>query len=256
MNEVITISKGFCENIIVVGDFNINLKVKTNNKFIEYMKSFGLRLNNSLNRDSTNAKTQIDCCFTNIKGIKSDYFESLTSFHKPIWIRKHEGLTKSHFDETEDIHTDIFFDTDDAIIDDQFDAMEVDKNQQIDLDMSFQLEDLKVNDPFDMIEIEKQYFPEDYKLIDSKSRKILNHFVCALEFDNITDSNQISSQAQIINDFIKKLPCITMNNRDKSVQLKLGTEYSIQAFDLVYARTYTIADGLFPKTLYSITLSI
>ncbi|CAF3941766.1 unnamed protein product, partial [Adineta steineri] len=92
MNEAITISKGFCENIIVVGDFNINLKVKTNNKFIEYMKSFGFNLINKLNKSSTNAKTQIDCCFTNVKGLKSDYFESLTSFHKPIWIRKHEVL--------------------------------------------------------------------------------------------------------------------------------------------------------------------
>ncbi|CAF4648686.1 unnamed protein product, partial [Rotaria sp. Silwood2] len=54
INEVITISKGFCENIIVVGDFNINLKIKINNKFIEYMESFGLSLNNILNRDSTN----------------------------------------------------------------------------------------------------------------------------------------------------------------------------------------------------------
>ncbi|CAF1415516.1 unnamed protein product [Adineta steineri] len=156
MNEAITISKGFCENIIVVG-------------------------------------------------LKSDYFESLTSFHKPIWIRKHEVLSKFHFDETEDIHTNTFFNIDDAIIDDQSDVMEVDeefsfdhhetvdKNEQIDLDMSFQLEDLKVNDPSDMMEIEEQSFSEDYTIIDSKSRKILNHFLCALEFDNITDSNQISS---------------------------------------------------------------
>ncbi|CAF3441466.1 unnamed protein product [Rotaria sp. Silwood1] len=42
INEAITISKGFCENTIVVGDFNINLKIKINNKFIEYMESFGL----------------------------------------------------------------------------------------------------------------------------------------------------------------------------------------------------------------------
>ena len=29
INEAICISKPFCENIIVVGDFNINLKIKT-----------------------------------------------------------------------------------------------------------------------------------------------------------------------------------------------------------------------------------
>ena len=35
-----------------------------------------------------------------MKDLKSDYFESLTSFHKPIWIRKHEILTEFHVDET------------------------------------------------------------------------------------------------------------------------------------------------------------
>ncbi|CAF4746952.1 unnamed protein product, partial [Rotaria sp. Silwood2] len=156
INEVISISKRFCEDIIVVGDFNINLKIKTNHKFIEYMESFGLTLINKLNKSSTNAKTQIDYCFTNVKDLKSDYFESLTSFHKPIWIRKHKVLTKFHFDETEDIRTNIPFHIEDVITDDQSDTMEVDekfvfechetvdKNEQIDLDMSFHLGDLKV----------------------------------------------------------------------------------------------------------------
>ncbi|CAF4003587.1 unnamed protein product [Adineta steineri] len=186
INEVITISKGFCENIIVVGDFNINLKVKTNNKFIEYMKSFGFNLINKLNKSSTNAKTQIDYCFTNVNDLKSDYFESLTSFHKPIWIRKHQVLSKFHFDATEDIHTNILFDIDDAIIDDQSDVREVDeefsfdhhetvdKNEQIDLDMSFQLEDLKVNDPSDMMEIDEQSFSEDYEIIDSNLQELID----------------------------------------------------------------------------------
>ncbi|CAF2442613.1 unnamed protein product [Rotaria sp. Silwood2] len=83
--------------------------------------------NNILNRDSTNAKTQIDYCFTNVKDLKSDYFESLTSFHKPIWIRKHKVLTKFHFDETEDIHTNVPFNIEDIITDDQSDTMEVDE---------------------------------------------------------------------------------------------------------------------------------
>ena len=30
------------QDIVVVGDFNINLKIKANHKFIEYMESFGL----------------------------------------------------------------------------------------------------------------------------------------------------------------------------------------------------------------------
>ena len=54
----------------------MNLKIKSNHKFIEYMESFGLTLINKLNKSSTNAKTQIDYCFTNMNDFKSDYFES------------------------------------------------------------------------------------------------------------------------------------------------------------------------------------
>ncbi|CAM4981284.1 unnamed protein product [Rotaria socialis] len=226
INEVITISKGFCENIIVVGDFNVNLKIKINSKFIEYMKPFGLSLNNILNRDSTNAKT-------------------LTSFHEPIWIRKHKGLTEFHFDETEGIYTNIPFNVEDVITDDQSDTMEVDekfvferhkiidKNEQIDLDMSFHFEDLKVNEPSDMMEIEEKSSSENYEIIDSNSRQILDHFLLALDFNNTTVTNQISSQSQIIDDLIETSPFITMNNKDQSLRLKSKTEYSVQAFDSV-----------------------
>ncbi|CAF1312801.1 unnamed protein product [Rotaria sp. Silwood1] len=264
INEVISISKRFCEDIIVVGDFNINLKIKTNHKFIEYMESFGLTLINKLNKSSTNAKTQIDYCFTSVKDLKSDYFESLTSFHKPIWIRKHKVLTKFHFDETEDIRTNILFHIEDVITDDQSDTMEVgekfvcechetvDKNEQIDLDMSFHLEDLKVNDPSDMMDIDEKSSSENYEIIDSNSRKILDQFLLVLDLNNTTDTDQISSQAQVINDVIEKSPFITMQNKDRFVRLELETEYSVQAFDSVYARTRTTADG---NCLYS-SLSI
>ncbi|CAF4174715.1 unnamed protein product [Rotaria sordida] len=262
--EVISISKRFCEDIIVVGDLNINLKIKTNHKFIEYMESLGLTLINKLNKSSTNAKTQIDYCFTNVKDLKSDYFESLTTFHKPIWVRKYKVLTKFHFDETEDIRTNIPFHNEDVITDDQSDTMEVDekfvfechetvdKNEQIDLDMSFHLEDLKVNDPSDMMDIEEKSSSENYEIIDSNSRKILDQFLLVLDLNNTTDTHQISSQAQVINDVIEKSPFITMQNKDRFVRLELETEYSVQAFDSVYARTRTTADG---NCLYS-SLSI
>ncbi|CAF2898225.1 unnamed protein product, partial [Rotaria sp. Silwood2] len=81
---------------------------------------------------------------------------------------------------------------------------------------------------------------------------ILDHFIFALDFNNTTETNQISSQAQIINDLIEKSPFITMNNKDQSVRLKSKTGYSVQAFDSVYARTCTTADG---NCLYS-SLSI
>ena len=60
LHEVISISKKFSDKIIIVGDFNINLKITANHRFIEFMKSFGLILINELNKSSTNAKTQIE----------------------------------------------------------------------------------------------------------------------------------------------------------------------------------------------------
>ena len=147
------------------------------------MESFGLSLNNTLSRDLTNTKTQIVYCFTNMKDLKSDYFESLTSFRKPTWIRTHKVLTKFHFDETEDIRTNIPFNIEDVVTDDQSETIEVDEkfvfehyetvdnNKQTVLDMSFQLEDLKVKDPSDMMYIEEKPSSKTMKsLIQTQER--------------------------------------------------------------------------------------
>ena len=37
---------------------------------------------------------------------KSDYFESLTSFHKPIWISEHEALGESHLGDSDMMEVD------------------------------------------------------------------------------------------------------------------------------------------------------
>ncbi|CAF4966418.1 unnamed protein product [Rotaria sp. Silwood1] len=233
INEVITVSKRFCENIVIVGDFNTDLKIKTNHKFIDYMESFGLTLINELNKNSTNAKTQIDYCFTNGNGLKSDYFESLTSFHKPIWIRKREILTEIHVDEIKQIRRDI----------------------------PFNLTDLRIYDQSDMMEVDEEFSSDRYKIVDENEQtdidttfnlKILDHFLLVLDFNSTTDTDQISNQVQIINDLIGKSPFIIMHNKDQSVRLKSKTEYSVQAFDSVYARIRTTADG---NCLYS-SLSI
>ena len=111
--------------------------------------------------------------------LKSDYFESLTSFHKPIWIRKHEILTEFHVDEIKQIRTDIPFNLKDLRIYDQSDMMEVDEefsfdryeivdeNEEIDIDTTFNLKDLHTNDRSDMMEIDEQSSVEDYEIIDS-----------------------------------------------------------------------------------------
>ena len=267
MKEVLSISKKFCEDMILVGDFNVNLKIETNQKLIEYMKSFGLTLLSKLNKSSTNAKTQIDYCFTNMKDLTSDYFESLTSFHKPIWIRKHGVLTESHAEEVQQARTNVPFNLEDHKIYDQSDVMEVDEvfssdpyeavveDEQIDMDASFNLEDLNIRDQSDMMEIDEQHILENYKIIDSDSRRILNRFLRALDSNNTLDTDQISRQARIINGLIEKSPFITMKNKDRSVRFEWRTKHSVQAFDSVYARTRTTADG---NCLYSSlsTLSI
>ena len=146
------------------------------------------------------------------------------------------------------IRTNVPFNLKDLKIYDQSDMMEVDEefsfdryeivdeNEQIDIDTTFNLEDLNISDQSDMMEIDEQSSFENYEIIDSNSRRILNRFLLALSSDNTLDTDQISSQAQIINDLIEKSPFITMNNKDQSVRLKSKTEYSVQAFDSVYAQ--------------------
>ena len=87
-----------------------------------------------------------------------------------------------------------------------------------------------------------KYFTQ-YPATDSNSRKILDQFVRAPDSNNVTDTDQISSQAQVINELIEKSPFITMKNKDRSVRLESKTEYSVQAFDSVYARTRATTDG-------------
>ncbi|CAF4306693.1 unnamed protein product [Rotaria magnacalcarata] len=175
INEVITASKRFCENIIVVGDFNINLKIKTNYKFIEYMKSFGLTLINKLNKNSTNAKTQIDYCFANVNGWKCDYFESLTSFHKPLWIRKHEIDSQLHVDENEQIRTDMPLNLGDLSIDDRSDVMDIDDQssfEQTHSDISFNIKDFHTDDQPEIMEIGEQSSFENYEMTDEENDQI------------------------------------------------------------------------------------
>ncbi|CAF3409443.1 unnamed protein product, partial [Rotaria socialis] len=229
INEVITVSKRLCENIIVVGDFNINLKIKTNYKFIENVKSFGLTLINKLNKNSTNAKTQIDYCITNVNGWKSDYFESLTSFHKPLWIRKHEIDSQLYVDENEQIRTDMPLNLGDLSIDDRSDVMDIDDQssfEQTHTDISFNIKDFRTDDQPEIMEIDEMTDEENdqihtdisfklkelktgglrastifdekspietYEIVDLNTRRILDHFLLVLGSNNTTDTDQISN---------------------------------------------------------------
>ncbi|CAF1246043.1 unnamed protein product [Adineta ricciae] len=128
----------------------------------------------------------------------------------------------------------------------------VDDNEQIDLGMSLQLEDLSFNETSDMMEIEESCSSENFEIIDSGPRKILDSFLLEFNFDNTIETNQFVSQVRIISDLIKKSPFITMQNKDNSVRLETRVEYPVRAFDSVYTRTRTTGDG---NCLYS-SLSI
>jgi hypothetical protein len=111
----------------------------------------------------------------------------------------------------------------------------VDEIEQIRTDTPFNLKDLRIYDQSDMMKIDEQSSFANYEIIDSNSRKILDHFLFVLHFNNTADVDQISNQVQIINDLIEKSPFITMHNKDQSVRLKSKSEYSVQAFDSVNA---------------------
>ena len=252
INDVVTISRRFSENIIVVGDFNIDLKIKTNHKFTDYMKSFGLTLISKLNKNSSNAKTQIDYCFANANHLKSDYFESLISFHKPICIRKHEIMSQFHVTDNEQICTDMPLNIGDLSIDDHSDIMEINEelsfedyemvyeNEQFHSNMSIDSRNLEADDQYEIMEVDENVF-ENYQIIDFNSRMILDQFLSVRDSTVIRD--QISDQAQAIIHLLEISPYIAVYNRDRSVKLRSEIEYSVQAFDAVYSRTRTAGDG-------------
>ena len=251
LHEVISISKKFSDKMIIVGDFNINLKITANHRFIEFMESFGLLLINKLNESSTNAKTHIDYCFSNMNDFKAGYFESLTSFHKSIWINKHGIRSKFSVDEIKQSRTCMPTDSENLKVFDQFDMMEVDEEfvfddyrliaeeEQIEIDAVSHLEDLQIRDQFDIMEIDEQLSSENYESIDSTSRDILDNLRLVLDLNDATYADHISCQAQIIKNMIEGSPFITVHNRDQSIRLQLKNAYSVQAFDSIYARTCT-----------------
>ncbi|CAF1656133.1 unnamed protein product [Rotaria magnacalcarata] len=165
----------------------------------------------------------------------------------------------------EQTHTDISFNIKDFHTDDQPEIMEIDEqssfenyemtdeeNDQIHTDISFNLKEFKTDGLLASTIFDGKSPIETYEIVDLNTRRILDHFLLVLDSNNRTDTDQISNQARIINDLIEKSLFKTVHNKDQSVRLKPKTEYSVQAFDSVYARTRTTGDGNY---LYS-SLSI
>jgi UvrD-like helicase C-terminal domain len=75
------------KNTLVIGDFNINVNSVIGAKLIDYFNDRGLTFILPLKTPSTNGGTQIDLCFSNITGAKASYYESVSSYHKPIVVQ-------------------------------------------------------------------------------------------------------------------------------------------------------------------------
>ena len=105
------------------------------------------------------------------------------SFHKPIWIRRHDSLKKFQFDGTSVIHVNAYPNINkDLMIDKQSDKMEVDQKS------AFQCYETLDED-------EEESLTISYETIDSISRKILDNFLLDLDFNSNAYDDQISKQA-------------------------------------------------------------
>jgi hypothetical protein len=87
--------------LVVFGDFNININNKSDSdSLLTFIENFGLVNSIGYDLSSTNYNTQIDICFTTknlAKQLRSGYFESLYSYHKPIWMLYNTDATNETF---------------------------------------------------------------------------------------------------------------------------------------------------------------
>jgi hypothetical protein len=69
--------------MILVGDFNIDFK--NCSCLCTFTDRYGLKIILP-DTSSTDGGTQIDLCFSNVGLAVAGYYESVSSYHKPIWI--------------------------------------------------------------------------------------------------------------------------------------------------------------------------
>uniref|UniRef100_A0A8D8WGM7 ATP-dependent DNA helicase n=2 Tax=Cacopsylla melanoneura TaxID=428564 RepID=A0A8D8WGM7_9HEMI len=75
------------DNIVVVGDFNINVQDEKGAQFLKnFLSPYGLTLCTSENTVTTDNNTVIDMCFSNIQDFVAYITESVISDHKPLWF--------------------------------------------------------------------------------------------------------------------------------------------------------------------------
>jgi hypothetical protein len=72
--------------LLVFGDFNINLKESEGKKLSEVFEEYGMTSKLNIRHPTTNGGSHIDCCFSNGPDVEAWLYESYYSYHKPICI--------------------------------------------------------------------------------------------------------------------------------------------------------------------------
>ena len=73
-------------NCFFIGDININLQASEGKSILHLFRQYNLKSSLDIKLPSTDYATHIDCCFSNMSGLKSWFYESYYSYHKPICV--------------------------------------------------------------------------------------------------------------------------------------------------------------------------
>lgn len=72
--------------VIVMGDFNVDLIQQPNNVIAQFLNGNEIR-SQIEDQSTTNLRTQIDWIFSNVNDITSGVYETMFSYHKPVYIQ-------------------------------------------------------------------------------------------------------------------------------------------------------------------------
>jgi hypothetical protein len=73
-------------NLIVLGDFNMDLRKSEGRKILQLFSSRSLESKLNVQSFSTDGGTHIDYCFSNIANVEAWFYETYYSYHKAICV--------------------------------------------------------------------------------------------------------------------------------------------------------------------------
>jgi hypothetical protein len=75
---------GIIGNILVFGDFNIDLQKEEGRQVINLFRKYYMKSKLDIRASSTDGGSHIDCCFSNVQSLDAWFYECYYSYHKPI----------------------------------------------------------------------------------------------------------------------------------------------------------------------------